>query len=254
MTFTIFWKGKCVLEVEMKSVYEKKKKSNEIDEKKSNDIENTNASSSSSISIGSASVSVSAITAAVTGWAKVADILCHENKSNTAVIKHDSFRISDQYLFRMRGCFTNRISFTPYSIFDSAILSFQEEVILQSLLPKEANNKIRLLFRASRDGFSVYDFHNKCDNKGATVTVVQSNVHNHVFGGFTNLSWTSSNAGYTKENNSFIFLLRSSKSNQQPQKWGIKPGHEQHAIYDYSGYGPTFGLFSSLSFVIMSNK
>ncbi|ETO31081.1 hypothetical protein RFI_06038, partial [Reticulomyxa filosa] len=113
------WKGKCVLEVEMKSVSKKKKKDNEIDEKKSNDIENTNASSSSSISIGSASASasasVSAITAAVTGWAKVADILCHENKSNTAVIKHDSFRISDQYLFRMRGCFTNRISFTPYS-------------------------------------------------------------------------------------------------------------------------------------------
>ena len=45
----------------------------------------------------------------------------------------------------------------------------------------------RLLFRASRDGFAPSAFHSRCDNKGPTVTVVNSD--GNIFGGFTDSSW-----------------------------------------------------------------
>ena len=47
----------------------------------------------------------------------------------------------------------------------------------------------QLLFRASRDGFSADAFHSRCDNKGATVTIVLS--ENNIFGGFTEQPWKS---------------------------------------------------------------
>ena len=49
--------------------------------------------------------------------------------------------------------------------------------------------KWRLLFQASRDGFAAEAFHSKCDNKGLTVTIVKSGEY--IFGGFTEVSWTS---------------------------------------------------------------
>ena len=74
---------------------------------------------------------------------------------------------------------------------------FEESVILTNddhrsvlkvwLTPQEG--KWCLLFRASRDGFEAAAFHSKCDNKGPTVTIVKSG--NHIFGGFTETSWSS---------------------------------------------------------------
>ena len=47
----------------------------------------------------------------------------------------------------------------------------------------------RLLFRASRDGFTASAFHSACDNKGPTITVVKSG--GNIFGGFAENAWTS---------------------------------------------------------------
>ena len=46
-----------------------------------------------------------------------------------------------------------------------------------------------LLYRASRDGWASTDFHDFCDKKGPTVTVIKSG--NNIFGGFTERSWES---------------------------------------------------------------
>ena len=61
--------------------------------------------------------------------------------------------------------------------------------ILKGWLPKAMVGEWRLLFRASRDGFAASVFHSKCDNKGPTVTVVESGAN--IFGGFTEKSWIS---------------------------------------------------------------
>ncbi|KAL9954733.1 hypothetical protein ACROYT_G042306 [Oculina patagonica] len=70
---------------------------------------------------------------------------------------------------------------------ESEILTNDEHRdMLKSWLPP--GGKWVLLFRASRDGFAAATFHSRCDNKGATVTIVKSG--NNIFGGFTEESWT----------------------------------------------------------------
>ena len=54
---------------------------------------------------------------------------------------------------------------------------------------QERRRRLRLLFRASQDGFMAKTFHSKCDSKGPTVTIVQSGKY--IFGGFTEESWGS---------------------------------------------------------------
>ena len=72
---------------------------------------------------------------------------------------------------------------------ESEILTNEDHrSVLKGWLPSQ-EGKWRLLFRASRDGFAVATFHSKCDNKGPTITIVKSG--NNIFGGFTEVSWTS---------------------------------------------------------------
>jgi hypothetical protein len=44
-----------------------------------------------------------------------------------------------------------------------------------------------LCYRATRDGWSSSTFHSKCDNKGATVTIIR--VGSYIFGGYSDVSW-----------------------------------------------------------------
>ena len=62
--------------------------------------------------------------------------------------------------------------------------------VLIDWIPKEfvLVGEWRLLFRASRDGFTASAFHSTCDNKGPTITVVKSGAS--IFGGFTENAWT----------------------------------------------------------------
>ena len=78
--------------------------------------------------------------------------------------------------------------------FNSEIVTENEhrELLLQWLPPKDTQKRqrrLRLLFRASQDGFMAETFHSKCDNKGPTITIVQSG--DNIFGGFTEESWGS---------------------------------------------------------------
>lgn len=43
---------------------------------------------------------------------------------------------------------------------------------------------VELLYRASEHGFTYSAFHDKCDNKGPTISLIKSE-HEKVFGGFT---------------------------------------------------------------------
>ncbi|ETN99529.1 hypothetical protein RFI_37941, partial [Reticulomyxa filosa] len=155
----------------------------------------------------------------------------------------------EEYSLRMRASCCQGISFTPFSNvitfntpiptrFKSKILTKQENDLLLSFLPK-GKREVTLLYCGSSDGFGADIFHEKCDYAGATVTIVLSDQFNHVFGGFTNLQWTSRNT-YANDAGAFVYLLRSGKGDN-PQKFTIKSGYEGYAIYDNSSYGPAFG-------------
>ena len=78
----------------------------------------------------------------------------------------------------------------PAPFEESEILTDRDDQrILKGWLPVDLKGEWRLLFRASRDGFAAEAFHSKCDNKGPTITIVKSGEY--IFGGFTEVSWTS---------------------------------------------------------------
>ena len=53
-----------------------------------------------------------------------------------------------------------------------------------------------MIYRATEIGFKGEDFHEKCDNKGATLIFIKVETDKGVrkiLGGFTDISWTSEN-------------------------------------------------------------
>ncbi len=48
----------------------------------------------------------------------------------------------------------------------------------------------KLLYRASKEGFSASSFHSKCNNQGPTITIIQS-TNGNIFGGYNTASWVN---------------------------------------------------------------
>eukprot|EP01084_Bolivina_argentea_P030187 55972_1 len=101
------------------------------------------------------------------------------------------------------------VSFSKH-IIGSKLLTFKEDIEFTELLLSKISNikRFNLLFRASENGFKAKDFHNQCDNYGSTITIIKSNFGN-IFGGYTNISWTSSRwISSASDLNAFLFLIR----------------------------------------------
>jgi len=97
--------------------------------------------------------------------------------------------------------------------------------------------KMELIYRGTRDGMTSNSFHNKCDNKGESITLIK-NEKGNIFGGYASIPWTSANGSYYSAPESFIFTL-SNIYNTEPTKFPSI--NDQNEVYHYSGYGPIFG-------------
>ncbi|CAI2185010.1 1278_t:CDS:2, partial [Funneliformis geosporum] len=64
--------------------------------------------------------------------------------------------------------------------------------------------KFDLLYRASRDGNTPAAFHQKCDNKGATIVIVKLTNSEQIIGGYNPIGWEGNN-DYKSTDDSFIF-------------------------------------------------
>jgi len=95
-----------------------------------------------------------------------------------------------------------------------------------------------LIYKASRDGFDADAFHSRCNNKGPTMTIIQSK-NNYLFGGYTSIPWTSEDR-YKNDTTAFLFTL-TNPHNIPPTKYLINPDDTQCAVRHCSAYGPTFG-------------
>ncbi len=117
---------------------------------------------------------------------------------------------------------------------DSFILTQKEGFSLKEMLNLK---EVKLVYRASRDGFSGYSFHSKCDGISNTVTIIKT-TSNSVFGGFTSASWPSY-YGSNYDANAFIFSLRRSGISNK-EIFNIT--NPSYGIYSYyNSYGPIFG-------------
>ena len=93
--------------------------------------------------------------------------------------------------------------------------------------------KCKLLFDGQRDGGQTSIFHSFCDNKGPTITFIQTDDNRRI-GGFTMKNWENASSGKSiSDDKAFIFDL------DLNEKYDVNnPGY---AIYCYKIYGPTFG-------------
>lgn len=66
--------------------------------------------------------------------------------------------------------------------------------------------KFSLLYSFTRDGAAAETFHEKCDNKGPTATVVYD-TSGSIYGGYIEESWTTADEDYIEDDKAFLFRL-----------------------------------------------
>ncbi|KAJ5080678.1 pep-cterm sorting domain-containing protein [Anaeramoeba ignava] len=101
-------------------------------------------------------------------------------------------------------------------------------------------SKMKKGYSAKRDGFNSQNWHKAVDGKGKTLVIIKTK-QNFIFGGFTQVGFKSGDVGFINDSNAFIFSLRNDKGDRKPEKFTIKQGEEQYAIYSQKGKGPCFG-------------
>jgi hypothetical protein len=119
-----------------------------------------------------------------------------------------------------------------------SLMSPDQGLYVDSFLTSGVKGKIwKLIYKASKDGFAVNDFHKCCDAKGGTVTVIKS-TNGNIFGGYCPKPWDQSN-NYAFDQSSFLFSL----VNADKKKYQFKQitTNASYSIYGASSYGPTFG-------------
>ena len=155
------------------------------------------------------------------------------------------------------------IKFIPLTTDDKEILEtiekfgkikdnlFQSKIELDDILVASwLNNKnftAELLYRKSRDGSTPQDFHSKCDNKGTTITFIET-TKGYKFGGYTETPWDCSNL-FKKDNSTFLFSLNNrekyiSKNDKKPSlacdtNSGPRFGNDDIRIYQTLNKGET---------------
>jgi hypothetical protein len=100
------------------------------------------------------------------------------------------------------------------------------------------DGEFSLLYRGTQDGMTNIAFHSKCDNKGCTLTVIETTC-GKVFGGYSNTAWSST--GDFKGANQAILFALSGGGNKSPCKMKLKDANDSYAIFCNNSYGPFFG-------------
>ena len=95
----------------------------------------------------------------------------------------------------------------------------------------------KLIYCSSKNGFSSNKFHENCDNKLNTISLIKSN--NFIFGGFTSFSWNQERNYGAWKDDSKTFIFSISNPSNQPIKFKYK--NNGKSIYCDNEYGPCFG-------------
>lgn len=92
----------------------------------------------------------------------------------------------------------------------------------------------QLLYKATRDGWDANAFHNRANNRGATITIATT-TDGRIVGAFNPQSFQSTNH---YQNSAAAFLF---DNNDRYTTNNGSVFSSVHAVYDGSSYGPTFG-------------
>ena len=99
---------------------------------------------------------------------------------------------------------------------------------------------IELIYRGTRDGDSAETFHQKCDNKGPTLTICKEK-NGIIFGGYTEANWDSERRQAKNDKNAFIFSITNNKK--------IESKNYETSIECNPIFGPIFGFGGDITIV-----
>ena len=142
--------------------------------------------------------------------------------------------------------FYNNLIESKSEIYKIKTLNIDSNILNESKRGNEFINKLyewtgckrmELIFRGTRDGMTNTEFHNKCDNKGESITLIK-NEKGNIFGGYASISWTSANFIHYSAPESFLFTLINIY-NTEPTKFPSK--NDQKEVRHYYSWGPAFG-------------
>jgi hypothetical protein len=144
------------------------------------------------------------------------------------------------------------------SKFDSTIITSQKNLYYslfsiwinkRDVIPKArkfSQYEFKLIFRGSRDGFDGCSFHDKCDDKGATITIAKIKNSNQLVGGYNPLDWRGEEGKNSKDtSDSFIYLFDDYKN--------VKSGNisrvmdSKCAVRCIDNWGPIFGAYNPIT-------
>jgi hypothetical protein len=111
---------------------------------------------------------------------------------------------------------------------------------LQTAFPQFNGRAWSLIYSGRAHGFGVADFHDHCDGKANTITIVETE-QGRVFGGYTHVRWERDIGAYKRDTDrveSFLFRMTRDGS-EIAKRYPI--ANKQYAIYCHKNYGPTFG-------------
>ena len=116
---------------------------------------------------------------------------------------------------------------------DSLIINKKEDVeLIGSWISPDKKVGFQLLYRATRDGDTVNDFHNKVDNK-SPILVIGKTPKEYIFGGYTTVNMKYNKDRYIADSEAFVFSLNRKKK--------FITNDKNQAIYSLSDYCIIFG-------------
>ncbi|PKY35221.1 hypothetical protein RhiirB3_533099 [Rhizophagus irregularis] len=131
---------------------------------------------------------------------------------------------------------------------DSKIITIQHAELISKWIENtdEIKNayKFKLLLRGSRDGFTPKTFHEICDNKSRTITIIKVKDSNEILGGYNPVEWESEydeicEEAYRYTKKSFIFSFNS--DNIETYIFSCVKC-KRFALLNYNNSGPVFGI------------
>lgn len=130
---------------------------------------------------------------------------------------------------------------SPRQLFiGGTLLTPEDQLQLNKFYGKE-NQKWHLIYKATRDGFSIDDFHRCSDSQGPTITVIET-LDKYLFGGYTSVNWNFHQGMNiaVEDRNAFLFTL-ANPNGIPPTKYLIKLSGENAVVPN--AMGPTFGHY-----------
>ena len=130
---------------------------------------------------------------------------------------------------------------------DKIIIDEEEKKLICDWISLDRKVKMELLYKATRDGDSSSSFHNKCNGKSPTLTLVKTS-NGYRCGGFTSLPWDSFR-DYKEDNDAFVFSMDTRSKYMST---------DSKSVCCHSDYGPTFGggydLYLANGFLTSANN